>query len=436
MSSIRTDHPAVVLGLFETGLGVVRSLGRQGIRVRGFDHKKDIGFYSKYVEAGVCPHPTRDEPEFVNFLVRFSDSEKHKPVLFVTSDEFLSTVSRHRDRLQKYFLFNLSAPQLLEAITDKYRQVQLAEKVGCAVPKTYFPENVSDAFEIADELRYPVFIKAREVNAWRHTVSGTIKGFAAHSLQEMMSTLRWLFSCGAKVVIQEMVLGPDSNHYKVCCYRSAKGEPLLGFVLRKLRQNPIRFGVGSLVESIQQPELLRIGTDLFKAIGYRGVGSVEFKKDERDGQFKLIEINPRYWQQNALAERCGMNFPLMDYLSVTGQNPTAIREYVAGVKWANIYMELDSFLSYRSENALTLRQWLASLRGKKVFSDAASDDWLPGFYEIGFGKKLVEIFPYLYGKLFSKNGHPQKGAVSKESSIGRAPHGVGVRRSPENSHLL
>jgi predicted ATP-grasp superfamily ATP-dependent carboligase len=50
-------NPAVVLGMFETGLGVARSLGEKGILVHGFDFKKDIGFYSRYVEAQLCPYP-------------------------------------------------------------------------------------------------------------------------------------------------------------------------------------------------------------------------------------------------------------------------------------------------------------------------------------------------------------------------------------------
>jgi hypothetical protein len=41
--------PAVVLSLYYSGLGLVRSLGRQGIPVYAMDHAvTNIGLYSKY----------------------------------------------------------------------------------------------------------------------------------------------------------------------------------------------------------------------------------------------------------------------------------------------------------------------------------------------------------------------------------------------------
>jgi predicted ATP-grasp superfamily ATP-dependent carboligase len=47
------------------------------------------------------------------------------------------------------------------------------------------------------------------------------------------------------------------------------------------------------VQSVEYPELLALGKAFFKKIGYRGVGSAEFKLDDRDGTLKLIELNPR-----------------------------------------------------------------------------------------------------------------------------------------------
>ena len=64
-----------------------------------------------------------------------------------------------------------------------------------------------------------------------------------------------------------------------------------------------------------------MGKRFLESIGYRGIGSAEFKRDERDGELKLIELNPRYWQQAALAERCGVNFPLAQYLDLQRWGP-------------------------------------------------------------------------------------------------------------------
>jgi len=129
-------HAAVVLGMFETGLGVVRSLGRAGIRVIGLDRRQDVGFRSRYVQASLCPDPLHEVDAFVDHLVRIAAAESHKPVLFVTSDDFLLAVARNRERLQERLLLNLPETETLESIADKYRQHQLARSAGIPAPAT------------------------------------------------------------------------------------------------------------------------------------------------------------------------------------------------------------------------------------------------------------------------------------------------------------
>ena len=65
----------------------------------------------------------------------------------------------------------------------------------------------------------------------------------------------------------------------------------------------------------------------------------------------------------------------------------------------NIYSDFDSYLSYRKEKSLSFKEWLKSLKGKKVFSDWAKDDIIPGFYEIRFGKRLFNIPGYILNRL-------------------------------------
>ena len=58
---------------------------------------------------------------------------------------------------------------------------------------------------------------------------------------------------------------------------------------------------------------------LLRAIGFHGVSQVEFKRDPRDGRFKLMEINPRLWQWHGLAAALGVDFPRIVYLDLMGR---------------------------------------------------------------------------------------------------------------------
>ncbi|MFW6225310.1 MAG: hypothetical protein ACOC4B_03510 [Bacteroidota bacterium] len=199
--------------------------------------------------------------------------------------------------------------------------------------------------------------------------------------------------------MQEVIPGPDQHHFKYCTLRDNEGNEFNKFTLKKIRQYPPHFGVGSVVESVSNKKLEKAGKQFFDKIKYKGVGSAEFKLDQRDGKWKLIELNPRYWQQNSLAYSTGADFALNQYLSLTNQKIKEQKNFETGVKWINIYMDFASFLKYRKEGEITFWKWLKSLKGPKVFSDFAWDDLKPFFYEWGFGLKLLKAPVFLINKL-------------------------------------
>ena len=294
---------------------------------------------------------------------------------------------------------NLPSAHILECIADKYKQYLLALEAGIPVPRTFVAKNMDELQEIMNEIPFPAFIKGAEVTSWRSKIGVASKGFVVSNRKELVDTFKVIFGKGAIGLVQEIIPGPDTNHYKSSCYLSGNGEILLAFGLQKIRQQPAGFGFGCLVQSIKYPEMLDLGKEFFNKIGYRGVGSAEFKLDPRDGRLKLIELNPRYWQQNGLADRCGMNFPLMNYLDLTGAEMKPVMEYRSGIKWVNIYSDIESFREYRHRGQLSWRQWLVSFRGEIMLSDLAWEDLLPGLREMlvenvlrRSGKKIKKAF--------------------------------------------
>jgi predicted ATP-grasp superfamily ATP-dependent carboligase len=379
---VDTQHRALVLGLSETGLGVGRSLGRRGIKVIGLDYEKGIGTFSRYIQAMICPHPIHEENKFISHIIHICSSDKSKPVLFITDDNFLNTISKNRALLHNNLLFILPEHRIIESILDKYQQYKIAQKSGTLLPKTYFPQNENEIYKVCDCLEYPAFIKGRDTTQWR-PVFGAQKGFVANNREELIRVFKTTQRRKVDIIVQEIIKGPDKNHYKICVYISKDGRLLLSFTLQKVRQLPIRFGVGMSVQSIYLPELMNVGLEFFKNINYRGVGSVEFKLDETLSHFKMIELNPRYWQQNILADACGMNFPLMQYLDLTSQDPMSITQFKDEVKWINIFGDFRSFWHYRKSGEINFKEWVESLRGKIVLSDFAWDDILPFIYRMG-----------------------------------------------------
>jgi D-aspartate ligase len=391
---------AIVFGLFETGLGVIRSLGRNGIKVYGIDFNKDIAYYSKYVTPLICPHPINEKQLFISWLNKKFASFKVKIPIFITSDIFLSSISENREFLKPNFIFNLVSNKAINTISDKYLQTQLAIDAGVNSPKTWLIENSQNLKDLEGNKIWPLLIKGRDVNTWRKLFGGSKKGFVVNNFTELSEKCKDVLDNDVSVIIQEIIYGSDTNHYKYCAYVNEKGSILAELCLQKIRQYPVRFGVGAAMCTVQNQTVSDAGRKFLKNIDFKGVGSVEFKYDTKDKIYKLIELNPRYWQQNSIGEQFGVNFPFINYCDLKNISIKPQKNIFRKVIWVNRYMDFSSFIQYRKEGLLTYFAWRKSLKGEKIYSDFAWDDPMPMFYEFGFGMKLFRLPVFLWKKFF------------------------------------
>ncbi len=366
-----------------TGLNVVRSLGRHGISVTGidYDHTK-IGFVSKYCKKLICPHPRKRESSFLNFLVDKGGKLNSKALLIPTSDEFLLCISRNRELLHRYFIYNLPSKEIIEKLNNKEGFYHLATKYNYPVPKTYFPNGESPIEKIGEEIDYPCIIKLKYGYYYQDL---GVKAIKINSKEELIENYHKLTKNLNDVMVQEIVPGKDDQQYSLCSYLNSDSVPLASLTSQKLRQLPIEFGVGTMVESCDDPMVKELGLSLLKKINYQGLSEIEFKRDCRDNQYKIIEINTRPWVQINLATRCGVDFCFLSYMDSIGQHVDTISSLKKEVKW--LCFEGDFYASFGSSGyikngLMTLTDWLFSLKGDKEYAYFAWDDLKPFLHSL------------------------------------------------------
>ncbi len=94
------------------------------------------------------------------------------------------------------------------------------------------------------------------------------------------------------------------------------------------------FGAKNVTREI--PEIIDYGTRIFNHIHWSGPAQLEFIYDQSACQYKLIEINPRFWGTLALAIKAGVNIAEDVILTGLGQsNNNGIKTAPDGIefKW-------------------------------------------------------------------------------------------------------
>jgi predicted ATP-grasp superfamily ATP-dependent carboligase len=131
-------------------------------------------------------------------------------------------------------------------------------------------------------------------------------------------------------------------------------EPKASFAYRRLREYPIAGGPSTLRESIWNPELQARAERLLALLGWTGVAMVEFKVDPRDGDPKLLEVNPRFWGSLHHAIVCGVDFPFLVYRLAMDGDVDRVLRYRIGVRSRSLlHGELMHFLASPNRFHLT-----------------------------------------------------------------------------------
>lgn len=371
--------PAVVLGLGQNGLGTVRALGRLGIPIIGIDSDlKQPSAQTRYCTKRYCKDFLSGGPGLLEDLVQLGKSLNRRGVLFPSGDLNVSLISEEREALAPYFHLSLPPKEVMRLFLNKKAFYKFAMDNGFPLPRTYFTEGRDNINDIISEIAYPCLIKPfQPTAAWRKTFDTRL--FLADSPGMLKSLFECIYPVHQDLIIQEYMPGDDGQLYWGVMYLDAEGKPLAVWTGRKLRQYPRGFGTATLAESIREPWIAETAVAVLQAMGHRGYGVVEFKKDRRDGRYKITEpTGGRTWFPHSLVTRSGINLPLIWYKDVLGQPVEVQTAFTEGIKWIHEERDLKTVsLYFLPEKKLTPWTWLKSYRGKRVYAYAAWDDPKP-----------------------------------------------------------
>lgn len=407
--------PAVVTPLdVHMGVDIARSLGRRGIAVYGIDRDRATpGRSSRYVRFVHGASARASERDFVDGLMALG-RRLGRAVLFPLADDEVLAVSRHRDVLQAHFDFVISSHETVESLLAKDGLADIAARLGIDAPRTFVPENAEDVANAARTLMFPVILKPSQSPQWHspaitnllrdHVLAGRAKVVVCHDPAELIRMYSAVAQLDHRLIVQEVVPGPDHSLVYVASYTDRRGETIGSFVGRKIRVLPVGFGSATYVRSIVDEEATTVARRMLRGTKYRGLGGIELKMDSRDQRYKLIEFNVRFGMWDGLGAACGVDLAHLAYRDAIGQSVSPKGYHREGVVWVDLQRDLRAFLLYRRRGELTLRRWLRSLHvvhGRRVIATFARDDPMPGLASLA--TLLAQL---IYGKTGGLRARP------------------------------
>ncbi|MRX72103.1 carboxylate--amine ligase [Bacillus lacus] len=379
--------PAIVFNAHITGLAIARSLGKEGIPVIALDRDgRAVGLQSKYVGAGIlCPNPLTDEEGFISLLLEIGKRLPLKGVLFPCNDEWVLTVSRHREKLQQYYHFPFADYDIVEPLLNKHKLYKKAEELGIPHPKTWYPGEWESPEALSKAVPYPCIIKPVEQRSFYEAFQK--KAILIENPQEFQRALSEVSGHGT--VVQEIVGSSLSDFYSLCTYVDPDGEVKGYFTGRKLEQYPQNFGTGCLVESSPIDEFVPAGTEILQTAGYYGISETEFVYDSRDQTYKLLDVNTRVWKWIGLPVFAGVNLPLLAYSAAAGRSIEKMEAERDYAKWVYVqdYLQLKQEKGTSGYGHLTDEELLSVVTGQlpsENLADAVidADDPLPSVRQV------------------------------------------------------
>ncbi len=300
-----------------SALSAVRSLGRKGVEViTGDEYGCAPAAFSRYSVANFrYPNPDRDPAGFLDVLERICREQRPPDgelvLMPIHKEAYL--IAKHRERFEGIAKLALPRFDQIERVHDKGTLAEYGQAIGLPTPRTLVPQSPEEFRRALDGFPFPAFVKVRRSAAAVGVRKVATPAAALAVFDEFVRDFR--LGEGSWPLLQEGVGGDDY----CATFLFDRGELRATMTYHNLRSFPARSGTGVLRETVEAPEIERVGGELLGRLGWHGVAEIDFRWDGR-GEPRLIEVNPRFWGGLPQAVEAGWDYPWLLYrLAVDGR---------------------------------------------------------------------------------------------------------------------
>ena len=322
-------------------LAAIRSLSNHGYRVTvACDTRLSTAMWSRHSFRRIlCPSPILYPDDYVAWLLEEVSKNKTDFLLPVT-DYTTMIIAENNNALSPFSRFSVPPINSFHRAHDKFELMKIAHKLGISTPATFCPDNREELLAISRSIGYPAVFKLRK-GAGAVGLSFPEDARSLVNQYDSLGTYTDDIYDSARPLIQEFVPGQIHD----VCLLVDRGKPLATLTQVRQIMHPALGGVGIFNRTTNNQEIINQATALMCELQWHGPVMVEFKQDSRDGLYKLIEVNPRFWGTLDLSIKAGMDFPCLAIQLANGEKIEAKSKYKVNAcyRWIFPYLFQRSF---------------------------------------------------------------------------------------------
>jgi predicted ATP-grasp superfamily ATP-dependent carboligase len=311
--------------LHHGGVGAIRTLGRLGIPVYAItEDSLTPAALSRYCRKSfVWPTTGGEDPEALVDGLLAIGAEIGRPTVPVPTDEEAAVLlAEHADRLSGCFLLPAVPPGLPGRLASKQGLYELCQENGVPAPASVFPATPGELASFAGQATFPLV--AKNLEPWVRRTAPVVPGTTVFESQHELLAAARDWGAHPSVILQEYIPRDQAQDWIVHLYCDDNSDCLVEFTGVKLRSWPPHAGMTACATTVSNPALAQLAARFCQQIGFRGIGDLDWRLDLRDGQYKLVDFNPRAGAQFRLFEtEAGVDVVRAMHLDLTGRQVPA-----------------------------------------------------------------------------------------------------------------
>jgi predicted ATP-grasp superfamily ATP-dependent carboligase len=256
----------------------------------------------------------------------------------------------------------------------------LCREFDFPTPRASIPTSREQARDFAARVGFPLVVK--RIQPWHASQRGPSRSTTllrnSHDLSSLLPY--WPEETSMiepALMLQEYLPGGRDSDWFFHGYCDSTSSCRPGFTGVKERSYPAHAGLTSLGRGVANKRLRTKVEVLLRDLSYRGLVDLDLRRDAIDGQFRLLDFNPRVGAQfRVFEDGAGLDVVRAAYLDLTGQPVPAVRPR-AGRRLVVENYDLLAALGYARRGELSLRAWVSSLRAIDETAWFARDDLAP-----------------------------------------------------------